>query len=84
MESKKLHNVLLRGLAVCSSLHLILVTSERLLAIKICSAIPIHCHNSKHKGIGFSNLDLFFYNWRIEIYGTVTMYQNTQKILHFR
>ena len=31
---KELHNVLLRGLAVCSSLHLILVTSERLLAIK--------------------------------------------------
>ena len=31
---KELHNVLLRGLTVCSSLHLILVTNERLLAIK--------------------------------------------------
>ena len=31
---KELHNFLLRALCVCSSLHLILVTSERLLAIK--------------------------------------------------
>ena len=37
---KELHNVLLRGLAVCSSLHLILVTSERLLAIKFALQYP--------------------------------------------